>query len=56
LNGGWLKGRWMSWRLDFLWALCRTWSLWTAISDHNRVGVFIVVIVREDLEGVVVPC
>jgi hypothetical protein len=32
------------------------WHLWTAIADNNCVGIIVVFIIREDLEGVVVPC
>ncbi len=32
------------------------WRLWTTIAGNNRVGIIVVVIIREDLEGVVVLC
>jgi hypothetical protein len=32
------------------------WHLWTAIDGNNRVGMIVIFIIREDLEGVVVPC
>jgi hypothetical protein len=39
-----------------LWVLCRMWRSWTAITGNNHVGIIVVFIIREDLEGVVVPC
>jgi hypothetical protein len=32
------------------------WRLWTAIAGNNPVGIIVVFIIREDLEGVVVSC
>jgi hypothetical protein len=52
---GTVVGGWIFW-LDCLWALCRIWHSWTEIAGNNRVGIIIVFIIREDLEGVVVPC
>jgi hypothetical protein len=36
--------------------LCRMLRSWTAIAGNNCVSIIIVFIIREDLEGVVVPC
>jgi hypothetical protein len=55
-NGGGHSGRLLACRTDCLWALCRMWHSWTAITGNNSVGIIIVFIIREDLEGVVVLC
>jgi hypothetical protein len=55
-TGGGHSGRWLARRLVSLWVLCRMWRSWTAIAGNNCVGIIIVFIIHEDLEGVVVPC
>ncbi len=55
-NSGGHSGRWLACWLVRLWALCRMWCSWTAIAGNNRVGIIVIFIIREDLEGVVVPC
>jgi hypothetical protein len=39
---------------SFVGAVCRMWHSWTAIAGNNFVGIIVVFIIREDLEGVVV--
>ncbi len=41
---------------DRSWALCSEGCPWTAVASNDRVVIIIVVIIHEDLEGVVVLC